>query len=311
MNLPSVLPDTAAALVNPLRLEQHDLQQFHERGFIKLRQLLTQSAIEQLRELADSQLRPAQPNTASHGDGFGRLTHQLGQVGILERLYQQPAFAQALTGLTGGRLIVSEAQSFELPVGRTGFAWHYDSLNFRYIRPQDPAFSLWLPLQPIRPQGQGGGMAWVPLSLCSAQANFQYSRQLAEKLARGESVAELSAQLQQTYGTPGPLIDCFEQQRLEDAFEPGDALLFSKYLWHRSSPLLAGEQPRRQAVTLRLLSAEACLDPLLQQGETQSAGGLGMGREGGPLKAESYGSRFVDIAPGEPIRQSVHCGPML
>jgi len=25
----------------------------------------------------------------------------------------------------------------------------------------------------------------------------------------------------------------------------------------------------------------------------------------------SYGSRFVDITPGAPIRSSVHCGPIL
>ncbi|NBF09183.1 phytanoyl-CoA dioxygenase family protein [Pseudomonas sp. Fl4BN1] len=311
MNLPSILPDTSPALVNPMRLDQDARWQFKERGYITLRQLLTPSAIEQLRELADSQLRTTPPVTSAPGDGFSRLTHRLGQTGILERLYRQPAFAQALSFLTDCRLIMSEAQSFELGVGRTGFAWHYDSLNFRYIRPQDPAFSLWLPLQPVRPEGQGGGMAWVPLSLFSAQENFQFSRLLAAKLARGESVDEFSALLRQTYATPGVLTDCFEQQRIEEAFEPGDALLFSKYLWHRSSPLLAGEWDRRQAVSLRLVDWRACLDPLLQDGETRSAGGLGMGRDGGPLNPQSYGSRFVDIQAGELIRNSAHCGPVL
>ncbi len=311
MNLPPVLPDTAPALVNPLRLNQDDLRHFQERGFIKLRSLLTPAAILQLRELADSQLRPAPSGASAHGDGFSRLTHRVTQVGILERLYRQPAFAQVLTRLTGCRLIMSEAQSFELEVGRSGFAWHYDSLNFRYIRPQDPAFSLWLPLQPIRPELQGGGMAWVPLSRFSAQANFQFSRLLAEKLARGETIEDFSAHLRQTYCTPGLLTDSFEQQRIEEAFEPGDALLFSKYLWHRSSPLLAGDLQRRQAVTLRLLDWRARLDPLLQDGETRSAGGLGMGLDGGPLNPVSYGSRFVDIQPGAAIRSSAHCGPIL
>ncbi|WP_414158418.1 phytanoyl-CoA dioxygenase family protein [Pseudomonas sp. BNK-45] len=311
MNLPSVLSENTPLLVNPLRLEQDDLRHFQERGFIKLRQLLTPTAIEHLVELADSQLRPCRTSAPAHGDGFSRLTHQLGQIGILERLYRQPAFAQVLTRLTGCRLIVSEAQSFELQTGRSGFAWHYDSLNFRYIRPQDPAFSLWLPLQPIRPEQQGGGMAWVPLSRCSAQANFQFSRLLAEKLARGEAIEDFSAHLRQTYCTPGLLTDSFEQQRIEDSFDPGDALLFSKYLWHRSSPLLPGDLQRRQAVSLRLLDWRARLDPLLQEGETRSAGGLGMGREGGPLNPVSYGSRFVDIQPGAPIRSSAHCGPIL
>ncbi|MDF2399515.1 hypothetical protein GWQ44_28550 [Pseudomonas sp. 3MA1] len=311
MNLPSVLPGNTPLLVNPLRLEQDDLRHFQERGFIKLRQLLTPTAIEHLRELADSQLRPSRTSTPAHGNGFSRLTHQLGQIGILERLYRQAAFAQVLTRLTGCRLIMSEAQSFELQTGRSGFAWHYDSLNFRYIRPQDPAFSLWLPLQPVRPQGQGGGMAWVPLSRCSAQANFQFSRLLAERLAQGLPVNELSNHLRHLYCPPGVLSESFEQQRIEDSFDPGDALLFSKYLWHRSSPLLAGDLQRRQAVTLRLLDWRARLDPLLQDGETRSAGGLGMGREGGPLHPQSYGSRFVDIQPGAPIRSSAHCGPIL
>lgn len=154
-------------------------------------------------------------------------------------------------------------------------------------------------------------MAWVPLSRFSAQANFQFSRLLAEKLARGETIEDFSAHLRQTYCTPGLLTDSFEQQRIEEAFEPGDALLFSKYLWHRSSPLLAGDLQRRQAVTLRLLDWRARLDPLLQDGETRSAGGLGMGLDGGPLNPVSYGSRFVDIQPGAAIRSSAHCGPIL
>lgn len=311
MNLPPVLPDITPALVNPIRLDQDDLRHFKERGFIKLRSLLTPAAILQLRELADSQLRATPSGASAHGDDFSRLTHRVAQIGILERLYWQPAFTQVLTSLCGCRLIMSEAQSFELGVGRSGFAWHYDSLNFRYIRPQDPAFSLWLPLQPIHPERQGGGMAWVPLSRFSAQANFQFSRLLAEKLARGESIEDFSAHLRQTYCTPGLLTDSFEQQRIEEAFEPGDALLFSKYLWHRSSPLLAGDLERRQAVTLRLLDWRARLDPLLQDGETRSAGGLGMGLDGGPLNPVSYGSRFVDLQPGAPIRSSAHCGPIL
>ncbi|MBP0723481.1 hypothetical protein J7546_26815, partial [Escherichia coli] len=97
---------------------------------------------------------------------------------------------------------------------------------------QDPAFSLWLPLHPIRPQGQGGGMAWVPLSHCSALANFQFSRLLAERLAHGQPISEFFEHLRHTYATPGLLTDSFEAQRIEDSFDPGDALLFSKYLWH-------------------------------------------------------------------------------
>lgn len=305
MNLPlSPVP----ALVNHLPLGPLQRRALQEQGYLKLPGLLTATAIASLRQLVDQQLRPAQATT---GEGFSRLTHRLDQDGILRQLQGQPALAQMLTYLTDSRLILCEAQGFELGVGRSGFAWHYDSLNFRYIRPQDPAFSLWLPLQPVRPEAQGGGMAWVPLSLFSAQGNFQFSRLLAQKLAEGEPVAELCALLRQTYATPGALTDCFEQQRIEAAFEPGDALLFSKYLWHRSSPLLAGEVQRRQAVTLRLVDAQARLDPLLQDGETRTTGGLGMGQDRGALKPLSYGSRFIDIQAGDLLTRSAHCGPLL
>ncbi|ERO60738.1 phytanoyl-CoA dioxygenase family protein [Pseudomonas piscis] len=305
MNLPQ---PPAPCLVNPLPLDPQQRRLFHEQGYLKLPGLLTSAAIEPLRQLVEQQLRPAQ---ARAGEGFNCLTHRLEQDGILRQLQGQPALAQVLTYLTDSRLILCEAQGFELGQGRSGFAWHYDSLNFRYIRPQDPAFSLWLPLQPVRPEAQGGGMAWVPLSLCSALGNFQFSRMLAQQLALGESITELSELLCQTYASPGPLTERFERQRIEEAFEPGDALLFSKYLWHRSSPLLAGELSRRQAVTLRLVAAQARLDPLLQDGETRTTGGLGMGQERGALKPLSYGSRFVDIQAGDLLSSSAHCGPLL
>src|SRR6218665_3698584 len=70
--------------------------------------------------------------------------------------------------------LMTEAQGFELSKSRTGFPWHHDSLSFRYIRPQDSAYSIWIPLDKVDVERGGGGMAYVPENILSAKANFSF-----------------------------------------------------------------------------------------------------------------------------------------
>jgi len=61
---------------------------------------------------------------------------------------------------------MTEAQGFEWSKSRTGFPWHYDSLSFRYIRPQDSAYSIWIPLDKVDVERGGGSMAMYPKTFC-------------------------------------------------------------------------------------------------------------------------------------------------
>lgn len=149
--------------------------------------------------------------------------------------------------LGGHPLIMTESQSFELTPLKQGFAWHYDSLSFRYIRPQDAAFSVWIPLDPIDNAGQRGGMAYLAETIYSAKANFQIASLLSKRIAAGVSVEDLSAHLRSIFSMPSLLTEIFEENKTQDDFDLDDVLLFTKSMWHRSEPLLPGPLDTRLA----------------------------------------------------------------
>ncbi|WP_372096813.1 hypothetical protein [Tistrella mobilis] len=228
-------------LVNPIPLTADDIAGFRDKGYIALRGLLTPDCTDALRAEALKSVVAARDIGATYGDTFRRLTYALGETDTFKAVYTARAFRKVLGTLTGTRLIMTEAQGFELNSERNGFPWHYGSLSFRFIRPQDMGYSIWIPLDPIDPTGQGGGMAYIPETLFSARGNFQMSSLLSARLIAGESIADISAGLAQVYNENSILMTgLFERHREEDHFAVGDAFVFNKYVWHRSSPLRPG-----------------------------------------------------------------------
>jgi len=213
--------------------------------------------------------------------------------------------------MIGNPLIMTDAQAFELKKEKAGFAWHYDSLSFRYIRPSDPGYSLWIPLDRIRPQEHGGGMAYVPENIFSARMNFQLASLLSGKMMRREPIDEISAPLSRIFETPSTLTSLLEEQKQEDAFELGDALLFRKSVWHRSTPLTPAAPESRLAIVIRFLDWRARLDQVMFEGETETGGGVGMGADWGRPTQTTYGGQFTDIGHGDEIRASKFCGAII
>ncbi|MBB1613078.1 hypothetical protein A9978_11520 [Pseudomonas sp. UMC65] len=307
----ALIQETDHCLVKAVPFSADEIAAFRSHGFIKIKGFLTAHAIEALKHEAGARVISARDAKSAYGDSFNRLTYDLGRTEVLKRIYSSTAFRTALVTLTGHPLIMTESQSFELTAHQQGFAWHYDSLSFRYIRPQDAAFSVWIPLDPIHNAGQRGGMAYVPESLYSAKANFQLASLLSRKMAAGLSVADFSAHLRGIFNTPSLLTEIFEEHKSQDDFALGDVLFFSKSLWHRSEPLLPGPLQARLAVTIRFLDWRSRLDRTLFEGESESGGGVGMGVNWGKPTQTAYGSQFTDIDDGEEIRTSRHCGPII
>jgi len=157
----------------------------------------------------------------------------------------------------------------------------------------------------------GGGMAYVPENILSAKANFQISSMLSSKMARGESLDEIAAPLGQIFSTPSLLTGLMEEHQEEDDFEPGDAFFFTKSAWHRSGPLKTEGPDFRLAVTIRFLDWRSRLDRIMFDGESESGGGVGMGTDWGRPEQTTYGAQFTDIANGEEISNSRHCGVII
>lgn len=314
MNVAVSIPaavDASHELVNAPPLSHETILEFREKGYIKLPKFLTPDCATELKREALKHVVAAAAVDSDYGKTFKRLTYDLGQTDIVLRIVTANAYRRTVVDLIGNPMIVTEAQAFELGRQREGFTWHYDSLSFRYIRPQDPGYSMWIPLDPVRAAAEGGGMAYVPESIFSARTNFQLANLLSRKIVDGESLGDTPESLLKIYGKPGLLWDLFEQYKEEDDFEPGDAFLFRKSVWHRSSPFKEGGPESRLAVTIRHLDWRARLDPIMFQGETQTGGGVGMGTDWGTPKQTNYGAQFTDIQAGEEIRASRFCGKII
>lgn len=299
-------------LVNSIRLGEADKTSFRRHGFLKIKGLLTPLAVDALREVAEEQVSAASSIGATYGETFSRLSYGLGSSEVFQAVYTARQFKSTIGELIGTRMIATESNGFELLPGRTGFPWHYGSLSFRFIRSEDMAWSVWFPLDRIDPQQQGGGMAYVSEEIMSCAGNYQISSIVSHLKSQGENYDDLTEGLNKVFGFQGRLPrDIFERHAVEDAFDVGDAFIFNKNVWHRSSPLREGPLKRRLAVNMRFIDWRSRLDLVRYHGEGETGGGLGIGDDFGSQKQTSYGSQFIDIEDGDLLRDSRHCGAII
>ncbi|MCZ4072089.1 phytanoyl-CoA dioxygenase family protein [Agrobacterium sp. LMR679] len=273
--------------------------------------MFTTAGVHSLRKAATDHVRAAADSKTTYGKEFSRLAYGLGENEFLQTVCKSNIFRKAIVELTGSPLLMADAQAFELEKGKTGFAWHYDSLSFRFIRPEDAGYSLWIPLDKICAESTGGGMAYVSESVLSAHMNFQLSNLLSTRLVSGQSISSISLPLASIFETPSLLTSLMEENKEEDSFEPGDAFFFRKTVWHRSSPLTTQAPSSRLAIVIRFLDWRSRFDKVMYEGEFDTGGGVGMGMDWGKPKQATYGSQFIDVEHGDEIRTSRFCGPLI
>lgn len=299
-------------LVNSIAFSEVEKTSFRTHGYLKIKDFLKPLAVDALREVAIERVSSSASIGATYGETFSRLSYGLGSSEVFKAIYSSRQFKRTVGELLGTRIIATESNGFELLPGRTGFPWHYGSLSFRFIRPKDDAWSVWLPLDKIDPQKQGGGMAYVSEEIISCAGNYQLSSILSHLKAKDEDFSDLTEGLNKVFGFKGRLpTDIFERHAVEDTFEVGDAFIFHKNVWHRSSPLREGPLKSRLAVNMRFVDWRSCLDLVRYHGEADTGGGLGIGDSFGSQKQTSYGSQFIDIEDGQPLRESQYCGDII
>jgi ectoine hydroxylase-related dioxygenase (phytanoyl-CoA dioxygenase family) len=275
-------------LIRDITLSEKDIEHFHKHGFLVLRNLISQDAVRAFKETnGESQLQNS--SSSSYGD-FARLGYNL-HSSILEEVYSSPDLANLLNQLTCRNLRFTQAMGFELKPNKTGFNWHVGVQAFHYIMPDDFACSLWIPLDRVDTKDQHGGMAYVSRSVYSASEYFRLVYQLVQQ----ENITDLL--------TPQAFDDSqyasnlesviLEKNKIEDDFEPGDAFLFDKFVWHRSCALREGPMPSRMAFVLRFIDEKSRFSRKFLEG-------LDVSREkfGKPLQT-LYGYRFSELQDGE------------
>jgi len=245
-------------------INDDDVESFRKHGFLKLKGVFSTELVEHMRSLSSAQLVAPADN---YGSGFSKLKYDVGNDDpVILALMSEPAFAESMTRLAGTSLFFTQGLGFELEKNKsTGFPWHVGTQSFGFQRREDLGLTIWTPLCPIDPQGQRGGMKYLSKNVLSGEFVYQHINMLPAymkaEMAAGKEVTfedfdELKNSLLNS-PTMSPLLDHYAT---EDAFEPGDALLFDKYVLHRSVRLEEGPLASRLAYALRFSSIDAVYD---------------------------------------------------
>lgn len=238
---------------------------FRETGFLLLKNFYSQDFITYLQSTISERI--AAP-TDKYQSGFSRLAFDMydGDPNVIA-LLQCERFREVMAELTGRNMFFAQALSFELEKNKNkGFPWHIGTQSFGYHQADDYGATIWSPLCAIDPSTQRGGMAYVPKN--RVNGDFLYSHidpaifdMLGEKVADGEKV-ELEEFVNWRDGVLNDpaLCSILDYYGVEDAFSPGDALIFDKYTIHRSVMLGDGALNSRTAFVMRFFCSDSTYD---------------------------------------------------
>jgi hypothetical protein len=243
-------------LVNQITLSQEEKQFFSEHGFIKLKKLLTSEATDKLRKLTSNSNQMKSPPEFYSGE-LSKIGYDL-EGAITKDIYSSANFKDVWNQLINNRgTAFIQGIGFELEPNKKGFNWHHDILSFCHVMPQDLAYTMWIPLDPINTQAQHGGLSYVSRKICSARQYFDLVYQLVQQ----ENISEFSKNkefknwdFQYASSVETFLLD---NNKVEDDFKVGDTLLLDKFVWHKSCTLKEGLLPSKMAYVMRFLDCQA------------------------------------------------------
>lgn len=252
-------------MINPaFSISEEDVLTFKKQGFLKLTGIFSAELIEHMKSLSGAQVAAPSDN---YGKGFSRLKYDIGNDDpTILALMGDPDFASAITQLTGMPLFFTQGLGFELERNKsTGFPWHVGTQSFGFQRKEDAGFTIWSPLNSIDPQKQRGGMAYVSKEVLSGEFVYQHINMVPEYLkaeiaAGRELTFDDFSDLKNSLLNSPQMTTLLDSVAVEDSFEPGDALIFDKYVLHRSILLGDGPIPSRLAYALRFSSLDARYD---------------------------------------------------
>jgi hypothetical protein len=241
-----------------------DTADYRRTGFVLLKDLLTPAFVDYLRDQVDHQLETP---TDHYQRGFDRLGYDLCEGDeVIYELLADEKFRALMRDLTGERLFFTQGVGFGMRKSvSTGFTWHIESQSFGFNRAEDYGTTLWIPLHRIDTKGQKGGMRYVPCDVISG--HFMYThvdpavfRCMAERIENGDVAFDEYVKLRDEPLNSSGICRLLEYYAVEDDFELGDALLFDKWVIHRSAVLEDGPLDVRSAFSLRFISEESRYD---------------------------------------------------
>ncbi len=283
-------------------LSEHDLHLFQTQGFVVLKSFLSAEFIAHIRERITESMRLMDESNT----GFNRVGYDIfGEDSMVEALLSEPKFGQTLTTLTQRSLFFTQGLGFEIKKNKhSGFPWHIGTQSFGYQRGEDYGCSMWVPMVPIDPQVQGGGMCYVPTNKISGRFMYTDIDPTIDAMMRDQAEADQDSldlnqylELRHSILNSEAMSQLLEHNKQVDSFELGDIFLFNKHVIHASEPLLEGSTETRAAFVMRFVEIDSRYDQL-------RATGLDFPLTYFGHPPSSYFHRDVCQQDGELIRQS-------
>lgn len=245
-------------------LTQQHVRDYCDNGFVLLRKLFAPPMVDYLRRRVHEELSPP---TDHYQKGFDRLGYDLcAGDRVIYGLLADAGFRRLMWLLTEERLFFTQGVGFGMKKNlSTGFSWHIESQSFGFHRTEDYATTLWTPLHRIDTRGQRGGMRYVPRKAISGEYMYSHVdpavfRCLGERIQSGGISFDDYVALRDEPLNSSGMDRLLEYFAVEDDFELGDALLFDKYVIHRSVMLEEGPLETRDAFSLRFISESSRYD---------------------------------------------------
>lgn len=289
--------------VNPIELDGASSKQLERDGYLKLSGLFTPAAVEGFRMLLAAQLRQGVDRTKDElvnkagGGQFVGYSNNVDLGGDTVRGVRESNELRRLCGqIDDGRWLLTQGLGFEIASGQKGLGWHWGFRSFCFTGVEDQGYTLWIPLDDVDPARQNGGLPVVPESIYSAREETK----LLARFCEGQDDTELLMAAGQHFaGWTGLRNAVLDKHKVEPSYTPGDALLFSRFVFHKSAPFLEGPLARRRAFVMRLIPSSATFNPTLFAQSTSLFTKFGMHTHEDPV-----GLRLTDLAPGDPIGNS-------
>ena len=258
-----------------------DVAHFKKHGFSDVKKFITTEMIEKLRAINE--------NTKSNSafDSFKRNTYNVGiDNENVRALVQSDMFARFVATLGYGDCVFTDGIIFRTDATSVGFDWHIGVTSFKYIYPEDSAFSIWIPLDPVDPEGQDGGMTLLSTSTFSGREFYKLQSVATKSLTEGKYKIpaiyktvlgpKYRTESQKKFKALYPFIqeqfphlfseslyisgfarNLFDSEGVKYKLEPGDAIVFDKDTFHKSNKFHSGPQASRRAFVLRFVGTNA------------------------------------------------------
>jgi len=262
-------------------IPQVDAEFFARHGFCSVRGLASPDMVAHLRRVIA---------VTENGSTFDTIKKNTYNTAIddeaVHSLIRSDGFGEMVGALGYNDSVFTDGVIFETDAELIGFDWHLDITSFKYIFPEDKAFSIWVTLDPIDLDGQDGGMTMLSNSVFSGCEFFKMQSVITSSLVEGRyKIPPIFKTLlgpkyrneeQKRFKKLFPMIqsyfphlfsdslyisgfcrNLFDSEGMSFSLQPGDGIVFDKNVFHRSNPLRPGVLKTRRAFVLRLVEGRS------------------------------------------------------